>query len=540
MVRTSFAMIALLCVSASAQTTLPANQPFGGALLEGFGRHHHPVTTSKPEAQKFFDQGLCLLFGFNHDEAMRSFARCAELDPSLAMAHWGIAMTLAPNYNVNIDPPREKAAYEEMQKAISLSAGASQAEKDYINATAKHFSSDPKADLKKLAVDYSLAMAILSAKYPDDLDAATFYAESLMLLHPWQLWTHEGTPGENTLKIVEVLESVLKRNPDHIGANHFYIHAVEASNHPEWALESAAVLPGLAPAAGHLVHMPAHIYSRTGDYSASAGSNVSAVNVDEEYLKSRDDHGIYPMMYFSHNLHFLAYGHTMQGRYTDAIKAADQLAAHVGPHISMMPMLEGFAVVPTLVMSRFGKWEEILKSPEPPESMLASRIIHHFAKGQALAAQHDFDAAEHERKLTADLAKTLPPDAMFGPLNSAKSVTDLADSFLTGWIAAMRGDNQSAIKSFTKAVELEDLLNYEEPPAWWSPAREELGAALLRDNQPAAAEAIFRKQLQLTPRNGRALWGLLQSLKAQNNLAAAQQIEPLFQEAWKNADTPLK
>jgi hypothetical protein len=524
---------------ARAQTTVPSNQPLKGTMLSEFGNHHHPVTTSNPEAQKLFDQGMDLLYGFNHDEAMRSFMRAAELDPKLAMAHWGVAMTLGPNYNIDVDPPREKAAYEEIQKALSLSSDISQPEKDYIKALSTRYSNDEKADLKKLASDYRAAMRDLSRKYPDDLDAATLYAESMMLLRPWQLWTKDGKPAEDTLEIVATLESVLKRNPDHIGANHFYIHAVEASPNPSRALDSAARLPGLAPAAGHLVHMPAHIYSRVGDNEAAAGSNDAAARADQEYLKSRNDGGIYPMMYYSHNLHFLAYAEMLQGNFAQAKKAADKLVDNVRPHLMHMPMLEGFAVTPEIVLVRFGKWDEILKLPEPDASMALTRLNHHFSRGLAFAATGKPDQAEQERKMMNDIAKAMPADAMFGMLNTVANVAALSDKFLAGRIALAKGDVKGALTLLKDAVEKEDALTYDEPPAWWYSAREDLAAALLRDRQPAEAEAVLRKELDYSPRNGRALSLLGASLKAQNKSYDATWVEQELKTAWKNADSPL-
>jgi tetratricopeptide (TPR) repeat protein len=524
---------------ARAQTTLPSGQPIKGAMLSEFGNHHHPVTTSNPEAQKLFDQGMDLMYGFNHDEAMRSFMRAAELDPKLAMAHWGVAMTLGPNYNIDVDPPREKAAYEEIQKAISLSGDISQAEKDYIKALATRYSNDEKADLKKLASDYRVAMRDLSRKYPDDLDAATLYAESMMLLRPWHLWTKDGKPAEDTPEIVATLESVLKRNPDHIGANHFYIHAVEASPNPARALDSAARLPGLAPAAGHLVHMPAHIYSRTGDHEAAAGSNDAAARADQEYLKARNDGGIYPMMYYSHNLHFLAYAEMLQGNFAEAKKAADKLVENVRPHLMHMPMLEGFAVTPEIVLARFEKWEEILKLPDPAESMQLTRLNHHFSRALAFAGTGKPEQAEQERKLMNDIAKAMPADAMFGMLNTVANVAALSDKYLAARVALAKNDTKGAITLLKDAVEKEDALTYDEPPAWWYSAREDLARALLRDKQPAEAETVLRKELDYSPRNGRALSLLLASLKAQNKSYDSTWIEQELKTAWKNADSPL-
>src|ERR1700694_4948575 len=331
----------------------PAEKP--AALMTGLGSMHHPVSTTSAEAQRFFDQGLALVYAFNHDEAVRSFKRAAELDPQMVMADWGMALALGPNINLDVDPQREKAAYEAVQRALSLSANAPENERAYIEALAKRYSIDPKADLKKLAVDYKNAMGELIKRYPDDLDAATLYAESAMDLRPWQLWSADGKPAEGTEEIVAVLESVLRRNPNHPGAIHYYIHAVEASPHPERALAYAPKLPQLMPMAGHLMHMPAHIYARTGDYENAALSNVHAAAADEAYIKAGGLQGIYPLMYYSHNLHFLAIAYSMEGRFTDAMRATKQLEANVSPHLKDMPMLEGFMTVTPLLLVGFNR-----------------------------------------------------------------------------------------------------------------------------------------------------------------------------------------
>ena len=309
--------VSLVCSTSAfpqhaAHNTKDAKEP-PAIHMPGMGTHHHPVSTTNPEAQKFFDQGLRFVFAFNHEEAIRSFKRAAELDPKLAMAHWGIGLALGPNINLDVDPEREKAAYEAAQKAQSLKAHASEHERAYLDALVTRYSIEPNADLKKLAVDYKNAMAEVVKRYPDDLDAATLYAESAMNLRPWKFWTADGKPAEGTEEIVATLESVLRRDPNHIGAIHYYIHAVEASNTPERALAYAPQLPTLVPGAGHLVHMPAHIYARTGDHEAAALSNKYAARVDEAYMKARGGGGFYPAMYYSHNLHFLAIAESMTG-----------------------------------------------------------------------------------------------------------------------------------------------------------------------------------------------------------------------------------
>jgi tetratricopeptide (TPR) repeat protein len=513
------------------------------SLIEGLGEHHHPVSTANAEAQRFFDQGLTLVYAFNHQEAIRSFKRAAELDPNLAMAHWGVALALGPNINLDIDAEREKLAYEAIQKAVALAAKAPEHERAYIEALQKRYSNDPKADLKKLAVDYKNAMGELARRYPDDLDAATLYAESAMNLRPWRLWSADGKPAEGTEEIAAVLESVLKRNPDHIGANHYYIHAVEASRHPEWALPSAQRLKVLTPAAGHLVHMPAHIDIRTGNYEAAARANAYAAEADREYIKANGGQGVYPMMYYTHNLHFLSIAHSMQGRFRDAKRAADQLEAHLNPYINnmpeMIPMIDGFMPVPTMTLVRFRLWDDVLKTPAPDKRLAATNALWHFSRGMAYAGTGKIDAAESERNILVAAGKSIPPETPFG-LNAAGNILKIAENVLSAKIALAKNDKNSAIELLKKAIEVEDSLNYTEPADWNIPVRETLGGMLVLSGNPAEAEKVFRADLERNVRNGRSLFGLQESLKAQGKTSAAQFVQREFQAAWKNADTQLR
>ena len=333
--------------------------------MSGLSDLHHPVTTSNPQAQLFFDQGLRLIYAFNHDEAARSFQHAAGLDPKMAMAYWGVAEAVGPNYNDPASEDRFKQAHEAIQKASDLSATSSPSEKAYIEAMAKRFPADPKSDLKKAAEDYRDAMREVTKQFPDDLDAATLFAESGMNLHPWGLWHQDGTPEDGTEEIVAALESVIRRDPNHLGAIHYYIHAVEASRSPERALAGANRLAAIAPAAGHIVHMPAHIYIRTGDYESAVRTNEKAAAADQMYLKSSGAQGIYSMMYYSHNLHFIAMCAAMNGNYAEAKKGATMLAANVAPHVKDMPPLEGFMTVPIAVELRFHRWNEILQMKQP-------------------------------------------------------------------------------------------------------------------------------------------------------------------------------
>jgi tetratricopeptide (TPR) repeat protein len=501
--------------------------------MPGLGEVHHPVSTKNRQAQQFFDQGLKLVFGFNHDEARRSFQRAAELDPKLAMAWWGVALTLGPNYNLPVDPEREKAGYEGAQRAVALQENASEPERAYINAVATRYSNDPKADLPALDLAYKNAMGSVAARYPDDLDAATLYAESAMNLRPWKLWSADGKPAEGTEEIVSVLESVLKRDPNHLGANHYYIHAVEASLHPERALPSANRLTKLAPGAGHLTHMPAHIYARVGDHAASAHSNELAAAADRRFLAATGQEGVYPMMYYSHNLHFLAYAGCMRGDFNEAKDAAAKLVANVAPHVKMMADLEGFMPTGTMVLLAFERWDDILKSPKPDPAMLNTTAIWHFARGVALANRGKTVEAEREQAAARETVAKISPEAMFDPLNKALAVLKVPESLLAGAIARSRNDQSAAIVSLTQAVTDEDALNYSEPPPWYPPVRPALGALLLANKQPPEAEKVFRADLDRNPRDARALAGLRDALRAQNRMYDAQQIDEQFKASWK-------
>ena len=532
-----------LAVLGAASTATAIQHDHGAAtegthLFSGLGHFHHPVSTRTPEAQRFFDQGFILIYAFNHEEAVRSFQRAADLDPSLAMAYWGIALALGPNINLDVDPDREKAAYDAEQKALALAAKASENEQAYIQALSKRYSTDPKADLKALAVDYKNAMGELSRRFPNDLDAATLFAESAMDLKPWQLWTAEGNPAEGTPEIIAVLESVLKRDSNHIGANHYYIHAVEASPHPERALASADKLTNLVPAAGHLVHMPAHIYMRTGDYEGAARANEVGATADQAYIKGGGQ-GMYPMMYYSHNLHFLAIARSMQGNYAETIKAAKQLEDNVAPHVKEAPMLESFLSTSLLMKVRFHKWTEVLREPEPDAALPITTAFWHFARGMGHSAESDITGAESELAAFKSCETKLQPDATFG-LNPAKSVTAIAEHVLAARIAQRKGGRSLAIAELEKAVAAEDALAYDEPPGWYMPVRETLGAMLLVGGDAAGAEKIFRADLAQHPHSGRSLFGLAEALDKMGNKAAAVAARKEYQGAWKNADTQLR
>ena len=512
-------------------------------MMTGIGDLHHPVSTKNADAQAFFDQGLRLIYAFNHDEAARSFQRAADLDPKLAMAYWGIAEAVGPNYNDPASEERFKQAHEAIQKAVDLSAGASPAEQDYIKAMAKRFPADPKADLRKAAEEYHDAMREVAKKYPDDLDAATLFAESGMNLHPWGLWLQDGTPREGTEEIVATLEGVIKRDPNHMGAVHYYIHAVEASNTPERALAGANRLAALAPAAGHLVHMPAHVYIRTGDYDAAVDTNEKAAAADRDYMKaSGGQPNMYSLMYYTHNLHFIAIAGSINGEYEQSKKAADMLAANVGPHVKDMPPLEAFLAIPMAVNVRFQKWDDILATPQPPADQKAATAFWHFSRGMALAGKGKTADAEAEYKTLAATRDATPADLIFAmPFNNkTKDILAIATDVLGAKIAMAKKDNAGAIAQLKDAVAIQDKLNYGEPPDWPFSIRESLGAALLMNGDAAGAEQVFRADLAKYPRNPRSLFGLQQTLEKQGRTYDAGFVQKQLQSAYKGDVKQLK
>jgi tetratricopeptide (TPR) repeat protein len=508
-------------------------------LDNGFiGGVDHKVTTKSADAQKYFNQGLGCIYGFNHEAAINSFKQAIKLDPDMAMAYWGISLALGSNYNVRADANALTEAYAYLQKAQAAAPKSSQAEQDYISALAQRYAADPKSDQSKLAVAYSKAMGDLSKKYPDDMDAATLYAESMMNLHPWQLWSSDGKPNEGTLEIIAVLEAVLKRDPNNIGANHYYIHAVEASPFPERALASAYRLGALAPSSGHLVHMPSHIYLRTGDFTAGAKSNELAITADQNYLKRSGSTGLYGLMYYNHNIHMLAASDIGRGNYAGAINNARQLAANVAPNLKAMPMLEMFLPYELVTFIRFNKTDEILRYPQPVPDAKVTNAWWRLARGLAFTETRKPAEAEKELAALREIMKATPFEMPIG--NSlAQNVYKVADLMLTGEIAGAKGDTTAAIDSLRKAVDAADLVNYNEPPDFDIPVREWLGRALLRSGKFAEAEAVYRSELEKHPQSGRALFGLAEALDKQGKKTSADIVRRQYEEAWKDSDTKL-
>ncbi len=509
-------------------------------LFDNLGTHHHPVTTRSPQAQQYFDQGLRFVYGFNHDEAIRAFKEAARLDPKCAMAYWGIAFALGPNYNLPLDDERNKAAFAALEQAVALAPHASKREQAYISALAKRYSLAPDADRKALDRAFADAMGELARRYPDDLDAATLYAESLMDLRPWDLWTLDGQPQPGTLEIVRTLEMVLAKDPNHPGANHYYIHAVEASPNPERALPSAQRLGKLVPGAGHLVHMPSHVYMRVGRYADAADANTEAIAVDRVYIEQWKPDGVYPMMYYPHNIHFLWAAASMEGRSGEAIRAGREVSSGVSEEmVQEMPMVEYFAPTSYFALVRFGRWDEMLREPEPPASMPYARAMWHYGRGRAFLAANRLDDAQIEQAQVAAAAAEMAPDRIIGDNTPAISLLRIASAVLAGEIAARRGELDAAVRELTTAVQMQDQLPYTEPPPWYYPIRQSLGAVLLSADRPAEAEAVYREDLKRNPGNGWSLYGLAQSLRAQRKNDEAAAVDTQFRQAWTRADVTL-
>ena len=509
--------------------------------LQKLGDHKFPVTTSSPRAQLFINQGLMLAYGFNHAEAARSFREAARLDPKCAMAYWGMALVMGPNINMPMPSEAEAKAYEMLQKAISLKSNASERERAYIDALAKRYSPEEKPDRNELDRAYAEAMRQLHERYPEDLDAATLYAEALMDLRPWNYWTRDMQPYPETVEIHRILESVLARNPNHPGAIHYYIHAVELGR-PELAEAGAERLWKLAPGAGHLVHMPSHIFRRVGRYADASKSNEDAIVADEDYITQCRAQGVYPLAYYPHNIHFLWDSATMEGRSHVAIKAARKSASSIPDGAwREVPLLHQFVVAPLFAYTRFGKWDVILSEPRPPEESPFWTGVWHYARGLAFTATGKPDQAARELNSLEGIAaeKSLDGFRVTFSRNGAKAILDIAVEVLAGEMAAQQGDYDKAIARLHRAVLLEDNLIYNEPPDWHVPARQSLGAVLLEAGRAAEAEAIYWQDLERNRENGWSLFGLMQSLQAQGKEEQAVLVEDRFRKAWSQADVTL-
>lgn len=513
-----------------------------GPWLEGMGDHHHPITTDNSQTQKLFDQGLILAYGFNHLEAERSFREAARLDPACAMCYWGIAFVRGPNINTLMDPESVPVALEAMAKAKELAPSVSEPEQDYIEALASRYVEDPPEDRSELDLAYANAMRELAAKYPEDLDAATLFAASLMDTTPWDYWLDNGEPKPETKEVMATLEDVLEQNRDHPGAGHFYIHIVEKER-PQLAEAIADNLGDLAPGAGHLVHMPSHIYLRVGRYHDATVANQKAVQADDGYITQCRNQGLYPIAYMPHNWHYIWYAASVEGRSQVALGAAAEMSARVDLDNLRVPGLgaiQHFWITPLYGYLRFGKWDEILAAPEPDEDLLYPRGVWHYARGLAQVRRGEIDKAETELAELSALA--MEPELVrvtIWDLNTTAALLDIAVEVLTGEIAAARGDFEAAIDALSAATELEDALTYDEPPPWYQPVRQLLGAVYLAAKRPADAERIYRQDLETFPANGWSLFGLQQSLVAQDRSAEAAAVGDEFAAAWQYADVTL-
>jgi tetratricopeptide (TPR) repeat protein len=513
----------------------------GAPVFAGLGAHHHPISSRNPEARKFFDQGVNLLFGFNHAEAIRSFREAARLDPDCAICWWGVAFALGPNINLPMPDDAVAPAWAALAQAQALEAKASPEERAWIDALATRYSQDPKADRHALDAAFADAMGRLWKAYPDDLDAGTFYAEALMDTQPWDYWQADGvTPKGHALEIVATLEDIIRRAPDHPGALHLYIHAVEATTTPERAEAAADRLETLMPGAGHVVHMPSHIYYRVGRYADAVKVNALAATVDEQYIAACKAQGYYPVGYYGHNIHFLWTSSEMQGNYHAALDAARRLQTAVDvPAITKdLPQGELYLFTPITTLLRFGQWDAILAEPPPPGAFRLDLAVWYYARGFADAGAGDLEAAKADREhlaslQTGDFARY---DAFNVP---AKPMIALALKLLDGEIARTAGRLDEAVADFTQAADMEHQIPYSEPPYWHQPVSHLLGAALLQAHRPAEAEAVYRTSLKTYRADGWALFGLAQAQDAQGKAAEAAQTRQAFEKAWSFADVKL-
>jgi tetratricopeptide (TPR) repeat protein len=506
--------------------------------LQNVGKYVFPVTTKNAKAQLFINQGLNLSYAFNHAESGRAFREAARLDPTLAMAYWGQALVLGPNINAAMEATDEAPAYAAIQKAQSLKDIATPREQAFIEALALRYTGKPE-DRQARDKAYADAMRGVFKKLPNDLDAAVLYVESVMDLRPWGYWMGDGVPYEGVAEAVGIIEKVMARKPDHPGALHLYIHLMEA-HEPSKAERAADRLLPLAPAAGHLVHMPAHIYQRVGRYADAMKSNELAIKADEDYITQCRAQGLYPIGYYPHNLHFLWFAATFDGQGKVAIEAARKTASKVDPEVfKQLPLLAAFKVIPYFALTRFGRWEEMLKEPAPPAGNAYYSGVYHFARGLAFTATSRLAEAEQE---LATVRKLLADKSMEGPLfspNSAGAVFAIAPEMLAGEIAMARKQFDTAISHFERAVRMEDGLVYTEPSEWHYPPRHALGTALLEAGRPKEAETVYWQDLQIWPENGWALFGVVQALRAQKKDAQADLVEARFKKAWARADVTL-
>lgn len=518
----------------------------GAPLFEGMGDHHYPVTTSDPWVQRYFDQGLVLDFAFNHAESARSFRAAQKLDPDCAMCYWGEALALGPNINVTsngkavMSEKDQLDAYAAIQKALSLKAGASEKEAAFIDALATRYNGDPASPREPQDLAYADAMRQLYQRYPDDDEAASLFAEALMTTMPWDYWLNESDPKPFTEEVITALEAVLERSPRHPMALHLYIHAVEASSTPERAEAPADTLAFLVPGAGHLVHMPFHIFWRVGRYHDAAEANVRAAAVDEAYIAQCNAQGFYPAMYYPHNIHSLWASASMEGRSAVAIDAANRVAANVRMEmIEEFPSVEFFHTIPLLALTQFGRWEEILSQPPPDPKLDFSNGIWHYARATALLRTGDIEGAKAEQAALVPLRESAKVQFLDTLQYPATQLLLIADELVQGEIAQAENQPDVALAHLASAVAAQDALPYTEPPFWYYPTRVTLGNALLAFGDPAGAEAVFRRDLEIYKHNGWSLHGLVRSLEAQGKVEEAAETQKHLEHAWALADPEL-
>lgn len=524
-----------VAVALSPAITIAQNTPTKAArsvpLFTDLGSLHHPISTTVPEAQKYFDQGMRLVFAFNHGEAIRAFNEAARLDPKCAICYWGAALAYGPHVNAGMDSAGGVQAYAALQSARAAASNASEKEKAYINALSTRYAADPIANRAQLDSAYANAMQALAQTYPDDNDVLTLYAEAKMNLRPWNYWYPNGQPYPGTQEIVDVLERVIARDANHPGACHYYIHAVEAVA-PAKAVACAERLAQLMPGAGHLVHMPAHIYIRVGRYNEAIDANVHAVHTDETYMASEGPQGVYPIGYYPHNYHFLAFAQMMAGRGADALATARTLVSKVPVEIArQVPLVADMIAHEHIILAKFGRWRELAELPLPPANVPSAYGLALYARGVALAATN--------KDGHADLTLTTLKGVAQNSTDQTKVVLDIASHALAGEIAARNNDLNAAIMHFQEAVKLEDGMLYFEPPPWPLPVRPALGAALLRAGRASEAERIYREDLTRFPENGWSLFGLAASLKAQGRVRDAEAAQERFRKAWAKSDVKL-
>jgi tetratricopeptide (TPR) repeat protein len=509
----------------------------GTPMFTGLGSVHHAVGTKSPQAQKLFDQGLRLCYAFNHDEAIRSFHEAARADSTCAMVWWGIALAHGPNINMPMSAEAEQKALDALARAKALASKAPAADRAYIAALGHRYGTPVGENRAPRDSAYAKAMRGLMKRYPKDADASVLCAEALMDLRPWDLYDEGGQPKPGATEIVSILEGVLKRFPNHTGAIHLYIHSVEASASPERAEEVADRLAKLTPEAGHLVHMPSHIYLRVGRYDDAAALNQRAIEVDRDYIKRYDIQTIYRMMYYPHNIHMRWSALCSAGRSAEAAATARELTGEVTwDAVRQMPPMEFFRAVEYFTPARFGKWDEILALSPPPPDMLTTRAIWHYTRGLALAAKGKTGEADAEQDSVETIAAMIPADAYFS-LNPAKPVVEFAAALLDGEIRARSGKTDDAVRLLTAAAGMQDSLRYDEPPPWYSTARQALGAVLLGAGRAKEAATVYREDLRRFPENGWSLYGLAESIKASG--AANTSEETRFKKAWDKADVAL-